>query len=633
MATESAGVRRNPLLMLPSHLWRVHYLVKMLGIAVLYCAVAFFSTTIPGINPQLHAVWPAAGVSLACLVLYGRQYWPGIALGAGILAFLLSTPFIPACLLVLGSTLQPWLGSWLLSRLRFSSSLDSLQEVQKFIIGGALLPTLIGALLNTWAGYKLDFYIGEPFRLIWWEEWVGDGLGILLAAPILLTWFQRRTISRRPQQLLAISIWLCLLLALGWVVFCSRTRANYIQYPLEYLPLLLIVWAALRFGQRGTASSTAIVSGMAVWGLARDSGPFLVQADNLTQAILSLQTFIGSIAVTATILSAGLAERQRSESRYRAMVKTLDLKVADRTNELERKNQELSASLQVLKETQQQLIQSEKMSSLGQLVGGIAHEINNPVNFIYGNLRYTSDYVGDLLQLIDIYQQHYPEPDSAVQVCQEEIDLNFLREDLPNVVASMKIGAERIRQIVLSLQNFSQLDRADINQVNIHEGIDSALLLLQNRLKGKTELFDIQVERDYGNLPLVECYAGQLNQVFMNILANAIDAIAERNAYLSEAELKADPGKIQICTREGGYHHVQIHIIDNGAGMEDSVQKQIFDPFFTTKPVGKGTGLGLSVSYQIIIERHRGSLKCKSSPGEGTMFSIEIPVWQSYPMN
>ncbi|MCL1470776.1 CHASE domain-containing protein [Argonema antarcticum] len=295
------------------------------------------------------------------------------------------------------------------------------------------------------------------------------------------------------------------------------------------------------------------------------------------------------------------------------------------------KSKQLEQAMQELQKAQVQLIQTEKMSGLGQLVAGVAHEINNPVNFIYGNLTHTNEYVRDLLQLVRLYQQHYPNPDLEIQQHTEDTDINFLVEDLPNMLSSMKIGAERIRQIVLSLRNFSRLDEAEMKQVDIHEGIDNTLLILQNRLKSKQDCSAIEVIKEYGNLPLVECYAGQLNQVFMNIIANAIDSLESRfaNDALEQGRLSSRSPTISIRTEMLPPDRVAIRIADNGSGMTPEVQKQLFNPFFTTKPVGKGTGLGLSICYQIVVEKHGGILRCESELGKGTEFWIEIQVRQS----
>ena len=312
-------------------------------------------------------------------------------------------------------------------------------------------------------------------------------------------------------------------------------------------------------------------------------------------------------------------------------------------SQLTQKNHQLEQTLKQLGRTQAQLIQAEKMSSLGQLVAGIAHEINNPVSFIYGNIIHASEYAQNLLQLCSLYQEHYPEPVAAIAEFVEQIEVEFMKEDFPHLLNSIETGADRIREIVLSLRNFSRLEESDIKRVDIHEGIDSALLILQHRLKENGKNRQIEIVKEFGELPLIQCYAGQLNQVFMNIVSNAIDALTDvRNRKLelagaADAQRPNCPSlplgcdalpSIRIRTEVLENNRVSIAISDNGSGMEESVRSRIFDPFFTTKPVGKGTGLGLSISYQIVVERHGGTLRCMDAPGGGTEFAIEIPIRQ-----
>ncbi|MBF2064609.1 MAG: HAMP domain-containing protein [Calothrix sp. C42_A2020_038] len=284
---------------------------------------------------------------------------------------------------------------------------------------------------------------------------------------------------------------------------------------------------------------------------------------------------------------------------------------------IEERTIELQNVLRDLQQTQGQMLQSEKMSALGQMVAGIAHEINNPVSFIHGNLSHIEQYTCDLLQLIQVYQEYYPQPPLGLQQTLEAIDFEFLSQDIYETIKSMKVGTNRIRDIVKSLRSFSRLDEAECKKVDIHEGIDDTLLILQHRLSQTSTQPAITIVKEYGQLPLVECYAGQLNQVFMNLLSNAIDALNE---------VTTTTPTIWISTHITNNNWVQISIADNGIGMTDETRARLFDPFFTTKEPGKGTGLGLSISYQIVVETHHGQLICDSSYGTGTKFIIKIPV-------
>ncbi|MEH2383853.1 MAG: ATP-binding protein [Nostoc sp.] len=285
--------------------------------------------------------------------------------------------------------------------------------------------------------------------------------------------------------------------------------------------------------------------------------------------------------------------------------------------------QKLQQALNELQLAQTQLIQSEKMSSLGQLIAGVAHEINNPVNFIYGNLKYVAEYANDLLHLLQEYQKFLPVAPPELESELDKIDLEFIMEDLPKLLNSMKVGTGRIVEIVQSLKNFSRHDEAEMKAVNIHDGIDGTLMILHHRLKADGCRPAIKIIKDYGKFPLIECYPGQLNQVFMNILANAIDALEEG---MGNEKISSPTAQITIRTEILDNHFVVIHIADNGPGMKEDVIRRIYDPFFTTKEIGKGTGLGMAISYQIIVNRHRGFLKCRSAPGEGTEFWIQIPI-------
>ncbi|MBV6624112.1 MAG: response regulator [Rivularia sp. (in: Bacteria)] len=341
------------------------------------------------------------------------------------------------------------------------------------------------------------------------------------------------------------------------------------------------------------------------------------------QVHVKLQSLSKKLEQQNIRLKEEVKQRIEAETALHQLNQNLEQQVTQRT-------WELSQALHDLQQAQLQLVQSEKLSTLGQLVAGIAHEINNPVGFIHGNIQHANQYIQDLLKLVQLYQNHFAQIPSEIEDKQKEIDLEFLIEDLPKILGSMEVGTERIREIVLSLRNFSRHDEAEFKVVNIHEGIDSTLALLQHRLSPKNSTTRINVIKEYGNLPKVECYAGKINQVFMNILANAIDALED---VLSSEGYSSSP-TIRIITEIVTADRVAIRIIDNASGIPEKVKKRIFEPFFTTKPAGKGTGLGMSISHQIITEKHNGLLMCLSAPGKGTEFVIEIPIKvQSFSQN
>lgn len=749
---------------MPIYLWR--YLVTVITLALIYGMTGKLALLMPSLIPQVTLFYPPAGVSQAALFLLGLRMFPGVMLGDFLVSLSAGFPVEVGIGMGAIASLQAIVGVMLLRRWGVKPDLEHPQDVLKLATTSAILSTTIGPILGVSLLCWNNIQSWSNFGTTWWNWWLGDGMGVLVVMPVLLIWCTQNQnarsywlqIRRQPQRYIDAGILLTLLIVVSWVVFTSHSGTAIANYPLEYLPLPLIIWVAFRFAQRGTTLAIFILSGIAIWGAGQGTGPFFHHHTNPTNAILSLQVFIAVISITALLLAASVAERQQveeslrssqaslaeaqriahlgswnldlitkqlswsdefyrilgfppqaffpnqesffktlhpedyysvklsiqeackhlksytinyriirpngeerivreqaevirnqagtaisitgtmqdiskqkrveqalveSESRLMELAHNLDQKVRERTEELQKRNQELAESLKTIQETQQQLIQSEKMSSLGNLVAGIAHEINNPVNFIYGNLSHTREYSKALFDLIELFQQEYQANSAKVKDYMEDIDLEFIKIDLPKILTSMQAGADRIRQIVLSLRNFSRLDEAQMKPVDIHEGIESTLLLLQQRLKGSQGHTSINLVKKYDKLPLVECYPGELNQVFMNLLINAIDAIE------ALPESKKQSGIINIQTQMLKSQRVLIKISDTGMGMSREVKARIFDPFFTTKPVGKGTGLGLSISYQIIVEHHKGQLKCLSEPGKGTELQIEIPLRQS----
>lgn len=315
-----------------------------------------------------------------------------------------------------------------------------------------------------------------------------------------------------------------------------------------------------------------------------------------------------------------------TQLKLRNLTRNLEAQVAERTAAL-------TQALQDLQSSQVQLLQSEKMSALGQLVAGIAHEINNPVGFIAGNLSCVERYFQDLTQHLQLYQAKLPQPGAEILENAEAIDLEYLLSDLPNLITSMQTGTERIRHLCHSLKVFSRADTDRPALFNIHDGIDSTLLLLKHRLKGNNDRPSIEVLKNYGNLPEIECYPGQLNQVLMNILVNAIDALEESNLKWDSNQTEVKSSYIKIQTSVVANQQISIRIEDNGIGMSDDVKQKAFDYLFTTKPIGQGTGLGLAISHEIIVKKHQGTLEINSVPGQGTEFIINLPIKINKPAN
>lgn len=372
-----------------------------------------------------------------------------------------------------------------------------------------------------------------------------------------------------------------------------------------------------------TALSDAVnkVKGLELGAVDYITKPFQ-QEEVIARAKLHLKLFqlAQTLEQQNILLQQKIQQQAATELQLQQLTQELEQRVQERTVELK-------TSLEQLQNTQLQLIQSEKMSTLGQLVAGIGHEINNPIGSVSVNLRYIEGYTKDLLNLIDLYQQQCPEPSEKISELMEEIDFPYLVEDVPKLVASVQHGVTRLKDISASLRAFARADTGKKVEYQVQEGIDSALMLLKHRLKANEHHPEVQIVKHYSELPPIPCYPGQLNQVFTNILANAIDAFEEANQLRSYEEIAACPNQITITTTvNSSAETITIRIQDNGPGIPEQIQAKVFEQSFTTKPVGKGTGLGLAISRQIITDKHNGQLECHSTPGVGTEFVITLPL-------
>lgn len=637
-------------------------------LSVAYYKMAEISRHLASTPQDVTPVWPPDGIAAGAALLFGNWMGYGVFLGsflANFWAFRDSTSFLsliistlPVVGIALGTTLGSILGAFLLKKttnLRYP--LERVPDVFRFLIFSGM----VGPLINATVGVASLGLSGKvPWAIygqVWLTWWISNVSGIVIVTPILLSFgqfIQKNSHSfwqflslnsitkfskylsqfqHFPTLTQRLKFWFIVIepfILMGLVIVISKV-AFAGGYHLEYMLIPMLIWSAFRLGQQGTTLLTFIVAAIAVIATVNGKGGFASQ--DLNQSLIQLQSFIGVITLTILVLTATIAELTQAQTKLRLAFaelaktnETLEVRVQQRTEELNEKNATLQDTLQTLKQTQLQMLQSEKMYALGQMVAGVAHEINNPVNFIHGNLSYLSEYTQSLLRALQAYQEYYPFPPQALRAELDKLDLDFLRTDLIKILQSMKSGTERIHSIVLSLRNFSRLDESEWKAVDIHLGIDSTLMILQHRLQATAHRPRIQVIKEYTQLPLIECDASSLNQVFLNLLNNAVDALEESNQGRSLPEISDKPNIITIQTHQIDTNKVMIAICDNGIGIPKEICSKLFDPFFTTKPVGKGTGLGLFMSYQIVTQKHDGNLWCESTLGQGTKFVIELPV-------
>lgn len=561
--------------------------------------LAFQFSTVNDVTP----IWPLSGISLAALLLSRFRVWPGILLGY----WLLDTTFYESLPIGMtmgcGEFIEAMIATALILKWNGNQAfLSTVRYTLLFAIATSIAP-IFNATLGTTLLHLNGSVSAADYVAVWRTWWTADTVGFLVFAPFVLAWKRGlKGLKITPQKIGELALLIGLTTFVLWQTF-------HLANPLEYMFLLSLVWAAFRFGMRG--GTVLVVSLSLISIIATSQGKGLFAVVDATNALILLQSFIGVLSLTILILLATINQQRSAENRLKESNNLLEIRVEERTAKL-------AQTLEDLSKTQSQLVQTEKMSSLGQMVAGIAHEINNPVNFIHGNLKHIGSYINDLIEFIDLYEKHYPNPKPELQLHAEELEIDFIKEDLEKTVSSMKTGTERIRKIVLSLRNFARLDESEYKFVDIHEGLESTLMLLQHRFKALPERPEIEIIRAFDNLPLIECYAGQLNQVFMNIVVNAIDALDTGFVGNTAPQIKLRTETRSDC--------VVISIADNGPGVSSEIKNRIFDPFFTTKEVGKGTGMGMAISYQLVTEKHNGKIECLSDESNGTEFVIELPI-------
>lgn len=565
------------------------------------------------------AIWPSTGLFLSTVLIWGRRFWVTLLICDFIVlqSLLYSNPLLSFCIALLDvsdALVVRWLILRYVSFYPFNRASDAIKFVA-LLVPYPIFSSATGVIIHCLTGYST----WENFGILWRGWLIGNIMSNLIVTPILLTWFQRNDQRSNAVQLSPSRFYIGELLLIAGILAIVGYWAFWRNISVEYMMILPLLWAAFRFRQREATLLTLLAIAIATAGTAQGHGSFAQEI--VARSMILLQSFMSALTVAPLVLAAAVQENRISAAQLHQANDELEERVETRTAEL-------TQTLQQLQTTQAQLIQQEKMSSLGQLVAGVAHEINNPINFIHGNLIHIQTYTQDLLSFVQLHQIHYPNPVAEIQEKAEEMDLEFVQQDLIKILGSMRMGTDRIRQIVLTLRNFSRVDEAEFKAVDIHEGIDSTLLILQHRLKAKSDHSEITVVKKYDKLPLIECYPGQLNQVFMNILANAIDAL-EEITLTQPSHQPQTYGCITISTLRVDPNRIQIAIADNGIGMTEATRQHIFNPFFTTKPIGKGTGMGMSISHQIITEKHGGRLECHSAPGNGTEFRIQIPIHQS----
>lgn len=564
----------------------------------------------PGVVSPL---WPPSGIALAAILWLGYQYLPSIFI-ASLLFNLLVLPhysiigFISAMMIGFGAMLQAYAGAWAIQHFtKTSYPFNKVTHVITFILV-SFLSCSINALIGTLTLYLFSTIPSTVFLRTLTNWWLGDSVGVLTVTSTLL--------AIKEQKFAFLKLNKLELLSLIIILFGTASIIYILNYPLAFLLIPISIWATFRFNLEVTCIVGLFIAAIITVGAVNGRGEFSVS--NLNETILFVQGFVSIVFILSLILYALQFERAVANDELRLINLELEDRVAKKTQSLSEKNQELEIAMTKLKQAQSQLVQSEKMSSLGVLTAGIAHEINNPINFVSANIQPLLQDVNDIIELINKYKKIAESNESSplmkeIKDFEEEIDLDYVLNEITELINGIQSGATRTADIVKNLRVFSRLDEGEAKLADLHQNIDSTLAILHNEYKNR-----ITINKHYGNIPKIECYPGKLNQVFMNVLLNSIQSIE-------------DKGEIDITTAKID-DSVSITISDTGSGIKKEDLSRIFEPFYTTKTVGKGMGLGLSISYSVIVEDHGGTITYESEPGKGTKCVIILPISHVVPV-
>lgn len=579
------------------------YWKDVLLLAVIICIAEKLSFVFVIHPSTIIPFWAASGIAMAALLCYGYQIWPGIALGTFVSNILELSSFSIGSLLspfiyVAAETLGALIGAGVL--LHFTRSnipYRNLYSVFIFLFFSAIGASAVGATID--ASLALFLHIVNPvmYQEEWFSWWLGSAVSILLITPAIIAWNQEK-LSINKKCVLEFILFLFLLLGLSWHIFFGIAHDSFLLVPLA-------VWASIRFKPTVATSVNVVLALMVLISSVFGSTEFKVTSMEIT--LLTIQAFIAVISITSLVLIAFVREREHTNQKLLYANIELEERVEQRTEALAERNHTLKQTIDALKQAQAQLVQSEKMSTIGLLTAGIAHEINNSVNFISSNLPPLQDDINDILAILEQYESTCVSSPQVEEI-KAKINLDYTVTETKNLLAGMNEGAQRTINIVKDLRTFSRVDETTFKKINLAANIDSTLSLLQHHFKDK-----ITIHRYYEDLPEIECNPGKLNQAIMNILINAAAAIK-------------DKGEITLSLTKAN-EQVRIGIKDTGMGMDAETQAKIFEPFFTTKEVGKGTGLGLAITYKI-VEDHHGTIVVQSELGKGTEFIIILPISQ-----